>query len=1051
MDDSTCSVFVQQLAALQQRHPTKRIVAFVPRPQLGMAIQTALTRQAAHIAGFETTTVTQYAEELVGLTLRSEGFQPLEPGPQLFLTVAALQDVPSSTQNALVGNRSASGLIRPLARTFDTLRTHRISSDQYKDRVAQTARQEAQGMVYVRYEELLKKHDFYDTAGLLERATEYVEHTDVTTSQTVFVLLDVLQLTTVSRAFLHTLLSTTQREERRAYRLGIHQTTGTDSLSPTPDYATVQFSKLPYESEANASPSSVGRLALEAEDTLSKDESESVQCWTATGKRREVQAVFEDIVKNECSLDTVEIAFSSEEPYLSYIDSMSQRYDIPVSLSTGRALSATRPGQMLQGILEWIADGFPVSTLIKLLRTGLLQIDEPIGPGGKFGELDSKQAASLLAQRRYGTGPQSYENALVAWIDELESELVEIQESSDEAPWLQERADELNQKKAAIKTLNESIGTLLLYCQFGSRNNLFPSDLAQGLQNIIEEFGGVDKPTGPEDEHTPDEAARNRLMERLETLKDTETPTSQSLRSLATDMSTWLDLTPYIRAQRPRPGEAHVVPLQSAGFAGRDHLYVVGLDAASIASQHTDDPLLTDEERETISETGMPLPLRRNRPDAEAWLTARALARHAGTVTLSASTYDIPEDEERFESPLYLRIQEAVQDATLESMDSERTVHHPLATSATTALTPLDQWMTQPAPSPSAVDEALKLEYPWIRRGLDAARARASDQYTKYDGLLSSDAYSNLDPLRKSTPVSAGQLEKYARSPFAYFLRHVLDVEPLDEPALDDVAWLDALQRGQVLHDTFRRFMSSIERQPIPSDEKRLRRSFLNELGNTRKKVPPPSEVVFSATKRQLWNDALLFLNAEIHRSDDSTPAAFEWGFGMPPHRRHEHDHSEPAEITLGPIQFRLRGRIDRIDRHSESEVSLWDYKTGSSRNFDAGDLLKQGSHLQWALYAYAYHALEGDQVVEAGYFFTSTDEMGKRMSDNPNTAREEVTTILKRMKTAISEGVFPVTDADDLRYNYSQLFGDFELRKSQLRDKSWPTDRTKPPPLMEG
>lgn len=1014
-----------------------------------MALETATTLRECDVAGLTRSTISAHASTISGLSLRAQGLRPLQSGPQHFLVAQAVRELDPETRAALVGERSIGGLVQPLVRTFDTLRLHDVTPREYLEIVEGSPRQTAQSRVFARYEEMLDTRDLYDTATLLRTATREVQ--DLSSSASgVFAVVDTMELTLLEKSFLSTLFSA--ESSVRAYRVGTHRRVSdseSGEISAPPNSVAVQFPDLSYPPDADASPSRLGILALDSDAAPDLDR-DSIECWTATGARREVQAVFEDIVDRNRRLDSVEIAFASEDPYLPLIDILAERYEIPVSLSTGRALSATRPGQALQGFFDWIAKGFPVSELIGLLRADLLHLDEPIGPDGEYGILDSDRAATLLAERRYGDGATAYDDALSRWIRELETDLDDLQDAEDEAPWIADKISETKEQIAAIETLRGAIDVLLPIDDDLAPTRMSISRLASWGEKTLENVGPTPKPMDDDGEDTPDEVARQRLIERLQVLQEmTELP-ARRLRSLATQMSNWVELTPYIGARRPRPGEAHVVPLESAGYADRDHLYVVGLDATSTAAHVTNDPLLTDDERTALSGEDHPLPLRGHQADAGAWLIARALGRHEGTTTLSASTYNLAEEEERFEAPIFLRIQEALaSEQPAERKDGGAVRHHPVASRPSTALTPLDGWANRDAFSPSTVSRAMKETYPWLHEGVAAESARASSEYTVYDGLLAPGDYDRLDPLTQSAPVSAGRLEAYARAPYAYFLQYILDVEPLDEAALEDVAWLNALDRGAVLHDTFHRFMSNLGRQPTRDDEPALRSVFERELEDKREEVPPPSEVVYASTRRDLWADAVLFLNAEASREDPHTPDLFEWAFGMPPHRQGDDDPG-PASVDLLDRPFRLRGRIDRIDRHPEGRVSLWDYKTGSSRSFDEGDLLQNGTHLQWALYSYALEALRGERVQEAGYFFTSTREMGRRLSANPRAYRREVANVLKRMSTAISGGVFPVTDADELRYNYDRLFHEYRERTTQLGSKEWPTDRRAPPPLAE-
>ena len=1040
------SVLVRQVGALLDRHPGARLVVFVPRPQLGTALQQAVVRERGSTAGLRATTLERYAHDLAALSLRADGRSELDVGPQFFLTATAVERLTDEQQATLTGDQPLSGMIAPLARTFATLREHRVTPEAHRRRVATSPRQQAQAQAFDHYEDLLREHDHFDTADLFQRAENLVRENQIDRSPAISAILGDVSVSTVERSFVECL------EQKAAvdpglYRIGPH-TESSKEAAPPPRSATAQFADAPMPSPT--APSALGRIALVPGANLSEPEAQSLRFWTATGTRREVQAVFDDILEHDRPLDTVEIAYTSPAPYLPLLDTLAERYEIPISLSSGRSIDATRPGQALRGFFDWIAGGCPIPDLIGLLRAGLLRSDKPRGPDASAPRLDSARAASLLAEKRYPDDCQNYAATFEAWAETLASEAANIV-NSVEAEWGASTLQKVRQKKAAVETLGEVVEDLLGYAQMEDRSAVRPMALAKGAENMLEAYGPTPKPTDGEDDHTPDEAARNRLIERLRSVTERAAATPLPVRRLANRMTTWMGLSPYVGAQRPQPGRAHVVPLESAGFADRNHLYVLGLDAASTTSALPDDPLLTDEEREALSDDDRALPLRSAQADAEAWRTRRALARHEGPVTLSASTYDLGEGEDLFEAPLFLRLKEAAQAARGVERDENdpNVAHHALAPDRDTLLSDLDRWTSRVPPSPDALDEAFSDRFPWIRDGLDAAAARDSDSYTAHDGLLSARDYPGLDPLSGTQPVSAGKLEAYAQAPYAYFLRYVLDVEPLDEPALDDVAWLDALGRGSVLHDTFRRFMADLGRRPTLDDEPRLRDVFDAVLDEKRAELPPPSEVVFASTRRQLWNDALLFLRTEAARPDEHTPHAFELGFGYPPHRRQDDDYPDAPILELGDLSFPLRGRIDRVDRFPDGSFGVWDYKTGSSRSYDETDLLDD-RHLQWALYAYAFEALDDATVATAGYFFTSTDEMDKRIAAHPDACRTAVARILRQISDGITAGAFPVTDADAIRYNYDRLFQNYSDRRKQLNAKSWPDERPAPPALQD-
>jgi len=998
------------------------------------------------VAGLTATTLERYAKDIALLPLRSEGRSELEEGTKFFLTATALESLSDRAQTVLTGGQPLSSIVSPLSRTFTTLREYGVTPTTYREHVATSDRLNIQADAFRRYEELIHEHDYFDTADLFKRAADLARRDRDILSATVPAIVGDVSVSSVERSFVEVLKSGSATDPG-LYLVDIAAESEGGSEPPARS-ATAQFSEMPLPARNRASPSPLGKIALGSGDSLSAKKASDYRFWTATGTRREVQAVFDDILEQNYALDTVEIAYTSPDPYLPLFDTLAERYDIPVTLSGGRAIEATRPGQALLGFFEWIANECPIPELIGLLRAGLLHLEKPVESEAANGTLNARQAATLLAEKRYPEDSREYAKTFEAWAQQLASEARDI-ESSLKDPRKESPAHHLIEKKAQVEAVAEVVDDLLTYAQMKGRTAVRPIDLAEGAERFLEVYGPTPAPSGPEDERTADEAARNRLLERLQAISHRDDASPLPPPRLANRMKTWMGLSPYVRAERPRSGRAHVVPLENAGYTDRTHLYVVGLDASSTSAAVPHDPLLRDHEREALTTESRSLPLRSNQADAAAWRTRRALARHEGPATLSASTYDLAEGEDLFESPLFLQIKESAQEARgiEENTDDPQVTHHALASNPGTMLSDLDRWTTRIPPTKDLLDDALEDRFPWIQAGLEAEEARGSGTYTTHDGLLTARSYPGLDPLNGNRPVSAGQLETYAQAPYAYFLRYVLDVTPLDEPALDDVAWLDALARGSLLHDTFRRFMSDLGRQPKLTDEGRLRQIFDDVLDEKRKELPPPSEVVFASVRRELWNDALLFLRIEASRSDNSRPHKFELGFGYPPHRRREEDYQGAPLLELGDHAFKLRGRIDRIDQSADGAVEIWDYKTGSSRDYDETDLLSN-FHLQWALYAYAFEALSDSTVASAGYFFTSTDEMGKRISAVPNNHRRDLAKILADISQATQAGAFPVTDADALRYDYDRLFHTYSERRKQLNAKSWPKDRPPPPSL---
>lgn len=109
--------------------------------------------------------------------------------------------------------------------------------------------------------------------------------------------------------------------------------------------------------------------------------------------------------------------------------------------------------------------------------------------------------------------------------------------------------------------------------------------------------------------------------------------------------------------------------------------------------------------------------------------------------------------------------------------------------------------------------------------------------------------------------------------------------------------------------------------------------------------IPPPNDVVFQSEYTQLKRDAEFFL--KINNELGTRPVMWEIPFG-------DHDGSR-ISISLGNgAEILLCGRIDRIDKAEGSGYHVWDYKTGSSYEFDEKHYIKGGTQIQHSLYAEA-------------------------------------------------------------------------------------------------
>ena len=289
--------------------------------------------------------------------------------------------------------------------------------------------------------------------------------------------------------------------------------------------------------------------------------------------------------------------------------------------------------------------------------------------------------------------------------------------------------------------------------------------------------------------------------------------------------------------------------------------------------------------------------------------------------------------------------------------------------------------------------------YPWLEDGRAAAEARASDDFTPWDGRLRSPA-PELDPRRTGEPVSASRIQTLAHCPFSYFLKHVLRVEPPDDLERDLTRWLEPKDEGSLLHETFRAFLEEITAKGEKPDVRRhlpvLEKIVEEQIAEWRDRVPPPSEVAFRAQREGILIACRTFLRAESEHCLGVTPRWFEVPFGLTrAGSKAAIASAEPVEIPLGgKARLFLRGSIDRVDEAPDGSFHVWDYKTGSALGIHEGKGLRGGRQAQPALYAMAFDTLLARQgqkgrVSQSGYFFPGRKGEGQRVAVADRSGRD--------------------------------------------------------------
>lgn len=442
---------------------------------------------------------------------------------------------------------------------------------------------------------------------------------------------------------------------------------------------------------------------------------------------------------------------------------------------------------------------------------------------------------------------------------------------------------------------------------------------------------------------------------------------------------------------------------------------VVGAAEGALPARLLDDSLLPDRERAAANAE---LPLRREQADRQQRQLHAALAA-ARSQVLVAPRGDLRASSNRSTSRWLEEITAGGADATPVPRRDEPSfayrVRHATfpATEQEHRLRSLGLAGGSGPRDPSGTDD------PVVKAGRELVTARHSTRFTRFDG--------NLAGLPVRSPadevVSATRLESWANCPHAYFMRHVLRVEPVEDPA--ESLWISPLDKGSLIHEVlerfFRRVLESPEGPPAPDD--RWTDEHHAGMQQVALDVCAEYEARGVVGRPLFWRrdrDRLLALLDRFLLDDDrqrrargSRPLAAEMAFGLP-------GAELPAvEVPIaGDRRLRFRGSADRVDVCDDGAFRVIDYKTGRPYGYLA--LSEQnpddhGTRLQLAVYGVAARVHHGPAAGAKGsgdlaeYWFIGENER-LRAIGYPVTGDvfDRVGATLASIVDGIAAGVFP-------------------------------------------
>lgn len=1013
------SALLAALGRESRDHPLDRKILVCARHGEGRELLRALAVRGAPWLGFEYTTAGGLAYRLIAADLADAGLALADEFDQHAMLDEALDEAleADDVPPALGQLANGVGFREAVRNAIVALRLAGLGPDGLRaSGIRDGMKRAVLARVLAGYEARLRDRSRVDAAAVFHRAVRALERGAVTLPEARIHLLPGLHVRGARGRFLRLL------RQRGASVLDADPVRGLDRSD------TILWSEPPEP----ASPLSF------LNDPVRAGEPARLELFAAASPEDELREVLRRVVGRGLRWDEVEIIATDPAVYGSALHSLSRRMGIPVTYAVGLPVDRTRHGRALAAYLRWVEEDFPADVIRSLLESGDLRAPERQGKR----RMSGSRLARRLRRLRIGWGRDRYLPRIDGALGALEGR------EDDRAKWTRR---ELRALRATLAPILEAApgGPRLAGAVAADATDpgagdeggsdapgvVAPADLARGVLAFLERIAPVrrvDGQGGGSVVNAVELIARTALITRLERIEATmrrRTTFSAAAAVLRDKLEVRVPAETPGDPGRSVPwssagGHLHLADLDHGGLSGRPATFVVGLDTDRFPGAGLQDPLLLDADRsalnEAVGDRVAPLPTSIDRLEERRFALAALLARLRGRITLSYAAWGAVDG--RTIAPAAVLLQ-AHRLATGNARAGFESLYAALGRTACPVprgagggrpVDTRDVWLDTLAAGDTLREgvDLVRARFTDLDRGLRARAARRAAELGPHLGRIEPRP-ELLDPRRNPEIVlSSSRLEVLGRCPLQYLYRYVLRIRPPDDPARDPDVWLDALDRGRLLHDVFERALRSARAEGVTPDDPAFaglaQEVLRREAASLRREVPAPAETVFRRELEGLAADVDTFV--AMVRRDAAEWEELELAFGP------DTEHPETAvDVGGGPIL--VRGRIDRVDAVAGDQLDLIDYKTGrTGYHGRSTGIYHGGRRLQHALYALAAESILGRRVRRFDYRFPTVKGENERRSFQ-RAELERGVDVIERLLDLVAEGTFvPTDDAADCR-----------------------------------
>lgn len=948
------NALINKLQTICKEHPLKEKLLIVDSYSIGKEIKQAYVNEWGHVIHLKIKTVYELAVDVIE-QFSNKRYTLLEHAVGVQLMNHILKQLNENKQLVYFRNiEITQSFSRSMYESITQLRLAGYSSKSLlKDAFVSQEKADDFILMMNRYEEVLEENKLMDEADLLRQASNLAQPK----RETVFILQSNLSLTQLAHDFLQKLFTD------HVYKLPLPFVYGV-TLPERNDLRSIEWS--------DATPFSyLYHLEILPEEP-------NLTLFTAKTEEVEIKHVFEQIKQLDAPLDHSVIYYTKIEPYVTTVFQLAEKYQIPITFGEGLSILYSRPGRLVAGIMHWIKENYCVSTFIHMMNEGLILLPDEAPSNSKI--------SRYLREAQVGWSQSRYSSQLERLKNQVQQKQAETKDK-EQYDRYQKKINEISWIQSWFEQLFKNLPIV--------ENEWNYDELLTGLAMMLEKQSKTSS--------ILDELAKEELLKLLKLILPYAKETLNQFEAFEKVKELLLKLR--VNQSGPKPGCLHMSSYKKGIYNNRKNVFIVGLDHHAFPGAGSEDPLLLDEERSELSDY---LPIFQEKGNENFYTMLQLLSQTQGSVSFSYCSFAM--NDNRTVNPAHIFLQ-GYRMVTNPQADFKTVKKLPSPFSATLHFEDKDYWSVLLQKRTNfQFEKELEELYPNLIHGEAAERARKAGNFTHFDGRVNIDA-SLYDPrINNRQILSSEKLEKLATCPYAYFLKNILHLKPIEETIYDPYTWIDAQTRGSMLHRIFETFYRTLdgEKPVYEKHEKIILQIAEEKLTEQKQLFEPPSQRVFEREVNDIYQSCRIFLKEEEIYSKNYQAKHFEYAFGV--------NGAEPAQISLPSGEtIQIRGMIDRVDQANEGYFHIIDYKTGSTYSYHDRNYFHGGRQLQHFIYALAIEdhlKLEAGTVKESTYYFPSVKGLGERfVRKQDDVMRTNGFDLLEKLIEVIKSGHFSMTD----------------------------------------